>query len=248
MVVIASVIIFHVAFSIRINILSTTNQPRVIAIDGPSGSGKGTLSQLLARKLNFHLLDSGALYRLVALSTLQQKIDIRDQEEVATVAASLDVRFDTKGDATRIFLAGEDVTAAIRNEIISMNASIVAAYPAVREALLTRQRAFRLEPGLVADGRDMGTTVFPEAQVKIFLTASAEARAQRRYKQLLEKGERVDMTDLVKDIQLRDERDSNRNVSPLRPASDAVVLDSTQMTIDQVLETMLAVVASIKHR
>lgn len=227
--------------------MNTTTKPIVIAIDGPSGSGKGTLSQLLAKKLGFHLLDSGALYRLVALATLKQQIDIHNQIEVAAVAASLDVRFDTEANAARIFLGNEDVTTAIRSEIISMNASILAAYPAVREALLTRQRAFCQEPGLVADGRDMGTTVFPDAEVKIFLTASAEARAQRRYKQLLEKGESVDMDELVKDIQQRDERDSSRAVSPLKPATDAVVLDSTQMTIDHVLETILSVVASIKR-
>lgn len=228
--------------------MNTTPKPSVIAIDGPSGSGKGTLSQLLAKKLGFHLLDSGALYRLVALAALKQHIDIHNQSEVAVVAASLDVRFDTNANATRIFLGSEDVTAAIRSETISMNASIIAAYPAVREALLARQRAFCQEPGLVADGRDMGTNVFPDAEVKIFLTASAEARAQRRYKQLLEKGESVDMDKLVKDIQQRDERDSSRAISPLKPASDAVVLDSTQMTIDDVLETILSVVATANNR
>lgn len=224
--------------------MSTNSKPNVIAIDGPSGSGKGTLSQLLAKRLGYHLLDSGALYRLVALSTLKQSVDVKDQARVTELAENLAVSFETNGERTRILLNNEDVTTAIRSETISMNASILAAYPSVRTALLKRQRAFRQEPGLVADGRDMGTVVFPDAQIKIFLTASAEARAQRRFNQLLEKGEAVDMAVLVQDIKLRDERDSNREVSPLKPAEDAVVLDSTQMTIAQVLDAILIAVES----
>ena len=227
--------------------MTTIGTPTVIAIDGPSGSGKGTLSQLLAKKIGFHLLDSGALYRLVALAALKQGVNIQDERQVEQVAAQLDVRFDITDESTRILLSGEDVTSAIRNEIISMNASVVAAYPGVREALLKRQRDFRQLPGLVADGRDMGTTVFPDADIKIFLTASAEARAQRRYKQLVEKGESVDMNALIKDIQERDERDSKRTVSPLKPAADAILLDSTQMTIEEVLEAMLSLVKAAKH-
>ena len=227
--------------------MTTIGTPTVIAIDGPSGSGKGTLSQLLAKKTGFHLLDSGALYRLVALAALKQGVNIQDERQVEQVAAQLDVRFDITDESTRILLSGEDVTSAIRNEIISMNASVVAAYPGVREALLKRQRDFRQLPGLVADGRDMGTTVFPDADIKIFLTASAEARAQRRYKQLVEKGESVDMNALIKDIQERDERDSKRTVSPLKPAADAILLDSTQMTIEEVLEAMLSLVKGAKH-
>ncbi len=227
--------------------MTTIGTPTVIAIDGPSGSGKGTLSQLLAKKIGFHLLDSGALYRLVALAALKQGVNIQDERQVEQVAAQLDVRFDITDESTRILLSGEDVTSAIRNEIISMNASVVAAYPGVREALLKRQRDFRQLPGLVADGRDMGTTVFPDADIKIFLTASAEARAQRRYKQLVEKGESVDMNALIKDIQERDERDSKRTVSPLKPAADAILLDSTQMTIEEVLEAMLSLVKGAKH-
>jgi CMP/dCMP kinase len=222
--------------------LATLGTPTVITIDGPSGSGKGTLSQLLAKKIGFHLLDSGALYRLVALAALKQGVNIQDEQQVEKVAAQLDVRFDITAEHTRILLSGEDVTRAIRSEIISMNASVVAAYPGVREALLKRQRDFRQLPGLVADGRDMGTTVFPDADIKIFLTASAEARAQRRYKQLVEKGEPVDINALIKDIQERDERDSKRTVSPLKPAADAILLDSTQMTIEEVLEAMLNLV------
>lgn len=214
----------------------------VIAIDGPSGSGKGTLSQLLARRLGFHLLDSGALYRLVALASVKQNADIENQELIADIAKNLDVYFDTNGQSTQIMLRGEDVSSAIRSEQISMKASIVAAYPAVREALLARQREFCQLPGLVADGRDMGTTVFPDADVKIFLTASAEARAQRRFNQLQEKGEQVEMASLVADIQQRDERDRQRCISPLKPADDATLLDSTQMTIDQVLDAMLQIV------
>lgn len=217
-----------------------SSSPLIITIDGPSGAGKGTLSHMLAAHTGFHLLDSGALYRLVALAALNQQVDLGAEAEVAQIAATLDVRFQVEGDGSRILLAGEDVSAAIRQEKVSMSASTIAAYPAVRAALLARQRAFATPPGLIADGRDMGTTVFPEAQVKLFLTASAEARAERRYKQLLEKGETVDMTSLVKDIQARDERDSNRPVSPLRPAEDAVVIDSTSLSIQQVFEKMLA--------
>ncbi len=228
--------------------MTNNHTPTVITVDGPSGSGKGTLCQLLAKKIGFHLLDSGALYRLVALAALNQQVDINNQQAMENVTAQLDVRFDTAAENTRILLKGEDVTNAIRSEIISMNASIVAAYPGVRKALLKRQRDFRQLPGLVADGRDMGTTVFPEADLKIFLTASAEARAQRRYKQLIEKGEEVDLDELIKDIQERDERDSNRTVSPLKPAPDAVLLDSTQMTIQEVLEAMLSLVKGIQQQ
>lgn len=217
-----------------------SSSPLIITIDGPSGAGKGTLSHMLAAHTGFHLLDSGALYRLVALAALNQQVDLGAEAEVAQIAATLDVRFQVDADGSRILLAGEDVSAAIRQEKVSMSASTIAAYPAVRAALLARQRAFATPPGLIADGRDMGTTVFPEARVKLFLTASAEARAERRYKQLLEKGETVDMVSLVKDIQARDERDSNRPVSPLRPAEDAVVIDSTSLSIQQVFEKMLA--------
>jgi cytidylate kinase len=219
---------------------TATNSAVVIAIDGPSGSGKGTLSQLVAKALGFHLLDSGALYRLVALSTEKQKANFQDEQAVADIAGALDVRFDVGSNATRILLAGEDVTDAIRHENVSMNASVIAAYPLVRTALLQRQKDFAQAPGLVADGRDMGTTVFPLAPVKIFLTASAEARAERRFKQLAQKGVPVDMAELVADIKARDDRDTNRATSPLKPAQDALIVDSTTLSIERVLEIILA--------
>ena len=219
---------------------TATNSAVVIAIDGPSGSGKGTLSQLVAKALGFHLLDSGALYRLVALSVAKQKVNFQDEQAVADIAGALDVRFDVEGNATRILLAGGKVTDAIRPEKVSMNASLIAAYPLVRTALLQRQKDFAQAPGLVADGRDMGTTVFPQAPVKIFLTASAEARAERRYKQLLQKGVAVDMAELIADIKARDDRDINRATSPLKPADDALIVDSTSLSIERVLEIILA--------
>ena len=219
--------------------------PMVITIDGPSGSGKGTLSQMLARHLKYHLLDSGALYRLVALAAINKGVRLSDEQGVSKVAVGLDVKFSLeKDEAAQILLDGVQVASAIRQEVVSMAASQVAAYPDVRVALLERQRAFAVEPGLVADGRDMGTTVFPRAQVKLFLTASAEARAERRYKQLYEKGESVVMSELINDIRERDERDSNRSISPLKPAWDAVIIDSTAMSIDEFFTKMLAAITA----
>lgn len=217
--------------------------PTVITIDGPSGSGKGTLSQMLARHLGYHLLDSGALYRLVALAAMKKGVDLNSEEAVSQVATGLDVIFSLENDeSAQILLEGVKATDEIRQEAVSMAASKVAAYAGVRIALLERQRAFAVAPGLIADGRDMGTTVFPHAQVKLFLTASAEARATRRYKQLCTKGESVDMAELVRDIRERDERDSNRTISPLRPAGDAVIIDSTSMTINEVFTRILAAI------
>jgi cytidylate kinase len=217
--------------------------PVVITIDGPSGSGKGTLSQMLARHLGYHLLDSGALYRLVALAAMKKGIDLSDETSVTQVAAELDVKFSLENNkSAQILLQGTEVTEAIRTESIGMGASQVAAYPDVRAALLERQRAFAIAPGLVADGRDMGTTVFPDAQAKLFLTASAEARAERRYKQLTAKGVLVDMVELIKDIHERDERDSKRSISPLKPADSAVIIDSTSLSIDEVFSSMLAAI------
>ncbi|UTF60755.1 (d)CMP kinase [Gilvimarinus sp. DA14] len=212
----------------------------VITIDGPSGAGKGTLSQLLAQKLGASLLDSGALYRLVALHSLKTGIASDDIQSLSESARVLPVRFVQVDGRSVILLDNEDVTLAIREEKVGMLASKVAAIPEVREALLERQRQFALDGPLVADGRDMGTTVFPQADCKFFLTASAEARAQRRYKQLQGLGENVDLTRLVADIQIRDEQDRNRASSPLRPAEDAISIDSTALSIDEVLAVMMA--------
>jgi cytidylate kinase len=211
----------------------------VITIDGPSGSGKGTISQLVAQKLKFNFLDSGALYRLTALAARKRNIDWDDEDRVAKVAEELQVQFETGGEKTVILLDGDDATDAIRREEMSLGSSKVAAHPKVRAALLNLQKSFQQAPGLVADGRDMGTTVFPDASVKIFLTASAEERAQRRYKQLMEKGESVSLRALLTDIQARDERDSQRAVSPLKPADDALILDSTTLSIVEVLDRVL---------
>ncbi|GAA0344629.1 (d)CMP kinase [Bowmanella denitrificans] len=211
----------------------------VITIDGPSGAGKGTISAMLAEKLGWHFLDSGAIYRVLAVASLHHQIDALDEMGLVPLASSLDVSFETQSGGTRIILEGEDVTESIRTEEVGAVASQVASLPRIREALLRRQRAFREEPGLVADGRDMGTVVFPGAQAKIFLTASAEERAMRRYKQLKDKGLDVSIERLLTDIQARDERDINRSVAPLVPAEDALVLDSTQLSITQVLETVM---------
>jgi cytidylate kinase len=207
----------------------------IIAIDGPSASGKGTIAEKVAARLGFHVLDSGALYRLTALFALRQGVSLTDETAVTALAATLPAEF--RGG--EVWLAGENVSQAIRAEEVGEGASKVAALPAVREALLARQRAYAQAPGLVADGRDMGTVVFPQALVKIFLTASAEARAERRYKQLIEKGNSANLADLVRDMRARDERDTQRAVAPLKPAPDAVVLDSTSMNIDEVVEAVL---------
>lgn len=212
----------------------------VITIDGPGGSGKGTIAGLLAGRLGWNLLDSGALYRLLAFAAQKHGIGLDDEERLESLAAQLDVRFHTAGDEQRISLEGQDVTRAIRTEAAGASASVIAALPSVRVALLERQRAFREAPGLVADGRDMGTVVFTEAPLKIFLTASPEQRAERRYKQLLGKGETANLASLLDEIVARDERDTNRSVAPLRPAEDAILIDSTSMSIDEVLEAVHA--------
>lgn len=213
----------------------------VLAIDGPGGAGKGTVSRMAAAELGWNYLDSGALYRILALAASQKGISADDEATLAELALALDIRFGTGMDE-RVWLDGQDVSALIRTEQAGAAASAVAALPAVRDALLERQRAFRTPPGLVADGRDMGTVVFADAKTKIFLTASAEERAQRRYKQLIAKGIDVKLCDLLKDIQARDERDSNRAVAPLRPADDAVLVDTTQMSIAEVLRQVLELV------
>lgn len=216
----------------------------VIAIDGPSGTGKGTICSYLATKLKWHLLDSGALYRVVALAASQQAVALDDEPVLASLAASLDLKFENTntGGAIGVILDANDVSQAIRTETCGNAASLVAALPAVREALLHRQREFRQAPGLIADGRDMGTIVFPDAELKVFLTASAGERALRRYKQLIEKGINVNLRDLSADIAERDRRDKERAVSPLKPAGDAVTIDTTGSDVIAVNSQILTLV------
>ncbi|MCS6765726.1 MAG: (d)CMP kinase [Candidatus Protistobacter heckmanni] len=208
----------------------------VIAIDGPTASGKGTVAQLVAQALGYHYLDSGAIYRLAALASLRAGLAADDEPALAALAAGLDIRF-MDG---QIWLSGESVGDTIRAEEIGNRASAIAVFPALRQALLARQQAFRRAPGLVADGRDMGTVVFPDAGLKVFLTASAEARAQRRYKQLIEKGFPANISTLLQDLKDRDARDANRAAAPLKPAEGASVLDTTEMTVDQAVAQVLA--------
>jgi len=216
----------------------------VIAIDGPGGSGKGTVAEQVAGQLGWHLLDSGALYRLVGLAAGGRGVALDDAVAVAAVAADLDVSFlSGKGGDTRILLSGVNVSGAIRTEAAGAAASRVAALPAVREALIARQRAFRRPPGLVADGRDMGTFIFPDAGLKVFLTASVEERARRRHNQLKQKGIDVSLAALSRDMAERDRRDSERSVAPLRPAADARVLDSTGMPVESVVKAVMGWVA-----
>lgn len=211
---------------------------RVLTIDGPSGSGKGTVANLVAARLGWPMLDSGALYRLVGLAARKAGLDLSQEQEVAMLARRLQVRF-AEG---RVWLDGVDVSNAIRSESAGNDASKVAALPLVRAALLDWQRDASVPPGLVADGRDMGTTVFPAAEVKVFLTASPEERAKRRYNQLKEKGFEANITDLSAEIRERDERDRTRAVSPLVPAADAVIIDSSRMGIDEVVAEVLTLV------
>jgi CMP/dCMP kinase len=212
----------------------------VITIDGPSGSGKGTIARRVAQALGWHLLDSGALYRLLGLAAERAGIALDDERALAALAAALPVRFDVAADGgEEIWLAGNEVSLDIRTEEAGARASAVAALPAVREALLGLQHDFRKAPGLVADGRDMGTQVFPGAGLKVYLTASAGERARRRYKQLKDKGLGGSLAALSRDIEDRDRRDSERSVAPLRPADDARILDSSDLTIDEVSDTIL---------
>lgn len=213
----------------------------VIAIDGPGGSGKGTVSKIIAQRLGWHLLDSGILYRLVALASINHSIDQDNEAALEVIAGALDVHFEAvEGEeGVRAILEGEDVSDTARSEDVGLVASRVAALPSVRQALLARQRAFAEMPGLVADGRDMGTIVFPEAPVKIFLTAGVQARANRRYKQLLERGQNVNLARLVEAIEARDRQDAERTVAPLRPADEAIVIDSTSMTVSEVVDSIL---------
>ena len=211
----------------------------VIAIDGPGGSGKGTIAALLAERLGWHLLDSGALYRLVAVAAMDRGIAADDEASLGSLAAGLDVEFAVADHGMVVWLDGQDITSRLRSEEVSAFSSRAAALPAVRAALVRLQRGFRQSPGLVADGRDMGTVIFPDARLKIFLTASAEARAKRRHKQLKQKGESVNLSRLFQEIKKRDDRDRSRAVSPLMAAPDAHLIDSTELSIDEVLQKIL---------
>jgi CMP/dCMP kinase len=216
----------------------------VIAIDGPTASGKGTVAHRVAQHLGFHYLDSGALYRLTALSAIRHQVSLTDEHALAKLAEKLPCRF--VGD--QIWLANENVTAAIRAEEVGNTASRIAVLPTVRHALAGLQHGFRIAPGLVADGRDMGTVIFPYATLKVFLTASVDARAQRRYKQLIDKGFSASMEDLLNDLKERDARDSNRAVAPLKPAEGAYMLDTSNMTADQAVEQVLHWYAAVKRK
>ncbi len=212
----------------------------VIAIDGPGGSGKGTVSLRLAEALGWNLLDSGALYRLVAVAALKQGLaSTQDETELGRLAANLRAEFAIEHHAVKVLLDGEDVSAHLRSEEVGVLASRLAALPAVRAALVDRQRAFRRFPGLVADGRDMGTVIFPDANLKIYLTASVDERAQRRYKQLKEKGESVNLSRLFREIEERDYRDQTRLLAPLKPAFDSHLIDSSELSADEVLVKLL---------
>lgn len=216
-----------------------TSTVPVITVDGPSGAGKGTLCKALAGSLGWRLLDSGAIYRVLALAALHHQVDITAEEALVPLAAHLDVRFAAQNGKLQVILEGEDVSNEIRTETVGNTASQAAAFPRVREALLRRQRAFRELPGLIADGRDMGTVVFADAPVKIFLDASAEERARRRMLQLQEQGFNVTVECLLAEIKERDDRDRNRAIAPLIPASDALLLDSTSMSIEEVIQRAL---------
>jgi cytidylate kinase len=217
------------------------NDIPVLTIDGPSGSGKGTVAQLMAKDLGWHYLDSGALYRVLAKACTKHGVELSDETSVSTLAKNLDVVFLFKNGELEVLLEGQNVSTLIRSEQTGNAASKVAALPLVRSALLERQHHFRQLPGLVTDGRDMGTVVFPDAPYKIFLNASAEVRAQRRHKQLKEKGIGSKIPDLINEISERDERDRNRRVAPLRPATDAIQLDSTSLGIENVFERVRAI-------
>ena len=219
-------------------------QAFVVAVDGPGGAGKGELTKRLAKELGYHLLDSGAIYRVLAYAARQAGLAMFDEDSLVQEAQVLNLRFEAQDDGVHVFLGQEDVSRAIRTEACGVDASKVAPHPLVRQALLERQRAFRQAPGLVADGRDMGTVVFPDAPVKIFLDASAEIRAKRRVLQLEQAGKPADFDEILREISERDERDRNRAVAPLKPAEDALIIDSSDMSIEEVFQTALDYIKS----
>lgn len=222
--------------------MSRSDKPvPVLTVDGPSGSGKGTISRFVAERLGWHLLDSGALYRAVGYAASMAGLDLSDAEAMTRCAETTKITFrDPKdGGETRVYVNSHDSTDELRTETVGAVASAIAAIPSVRAALVDKQHSFRRAPGLVADGRDMGTVIFPDAQTKVFLTASAEERAKRRYKQLKDKGLAVTLTSLLREIEARDARDAARPVAPLKPAHDAVLIDSTGMPVDVVVEKVL---------
>ncbi len=221
----------------------------VLTIDGPSGSGKGTISRAVAQRLGWHYLDSGAIYRAVGLAAAWEGVDLSDADSVAACAARTEIRFIAEGEGEpHIVVNGKDATRQLRTETAGAAASAIAAHPPVRLALVDLQKRFRQSPGLVADGRDMGTVIFPDARFKVFLTASAGERAKRRYKQLKEKGVSVTLDSLLHEIAARDERDAGRAVAPLKPAEDAVIVDSTGVPITEVIERVLAVLPDSLRR
>ena len=226
-----------------------TAKAPVLTIDGPSGSGKGTISRAVARRLGWHYLDSGAIYRAVGQAAAWEGVDFSDPAAVAACAARTEIRFETQGEGEpHVLVNGKDATRLLHTEAAGAVASAIAAIPAVRAALVELQLRFRRAPGLVADGRDMGTVIFPDAKYKVFLTASAEERARRRYKQLKDKGVSANLDSLLHEIAARDERDAGRAVAPLKPAADAVILDSTGMPITEVIERVLAVLPASMRR
>ena len=216
----------------------------IITVDGPSGTGKGTVCSFLASELGWHLLDSGALYRVLAHAALKNGVDLADAPALAELAGNLQVEFiqENAGSGRKIYLEGEDISHTVRTEECGNTASKIAAYPQVRKALVEKQRAFKRLPGLIADGRDMGTVIFPEAELKLFLTAGPEERARRRYNQLIEQGIGVNLARLSAEIRERDARDQGRTTSPLIPAPEAIVIDTTDFTVEEVNEKVLALV------
>lgn len=223
----------------------TNSHIPVVTIDGPGGVGKGTVSLRVAKQLGWHTLDSGALYRILALAALQNKVSLEDENTLTTLAYNLEVQFVPKSDfsAIQVILNGQEVSETLRHESCGNAASQIATYQSVRQALLARQRAFHQEPGLVADGRDMGTIVFPDAPIKFFLTASIDVRAERRYKQLKEKGINANLSQIIKEIGERDQRDSTRPIAPLIAATEAWIIDTTQAPIEQVVAQILSIIS-----